>query len=191
DICRRLYCSPALTYTRVTSKPVSDRNRGTTSDSSRLCRAGVAYTTRAPCWTLYRSVKESARPTANKRATIEKALFRIAVPQHDQPTGEHERFLLVVCDEQRRDFLLSNDRTDFLDHLGSHRRVERAERLVEEEDLGTHTQGPRERDPLPLAAREFPRQPILLSLQVDEVEHLRNSAPRDPGRNPPCPQSIP
>src|SRR6266571_8765166 len=83
DIRSRVYCSPALTYTSVTPMPVSAWNRGTTNVSSRFCRAGVVYTMRFPCWTLYRSASDTARPTDNATATIENALLRIAVPHLD------------------------------------------------------------------------------------------------------------
>ena len=41
--------------------------------------------------------------------------------------------------------------------LVARRRVERRERLVEEQELGLRREGPRQRDPLRLAARERPR----------------------------------
>src|SRR5437879_2097755 len=103
---------------------------------------------RVPCWTLYRSVRDTTRPTDKTRTAIEKALLRIAVPHLDP-----FRFR-------------------------PHRRVERPERLVEEENLGPHAERPGEGDPLPLATRELMGQPILFSLEVDEVNHLGDSAAR-------------
>src|SRR2546426_9303902 len=38
---------------------------------------------RVPCWTLYRSVRDTTRPTDKTRTAIEKALLRIAVPHLD------------------------------------------------------------------------------------------------------------
>src|SRR6266852_3398064 len=272
DIRSRVYCSPALTYTSVTSTPVSARNRGTTSDSSRLCRAGVVYTTSVPCCTLYKSVRDRAKPTDRTRAAIAKALFRIAVPhldslglraflhhhvnglaaphvgdvhrhlraavegdvrgpagghldgrlreedhfhevldervgvrhhalrgpgahhpsvvQDDHPPREHERLFLVVGDEQRRHLLPSDNRPHFLDHLGSHRRVERAERFVEEQDPRPDAEGAGEGDPLLLPARKLARQPILLPPKVHQVDHFRDAYPGEILGNPASPQAV-
>src|SRR5947199_1062986 len=112
------------------------------------------------------------------------------IVQDDHPPREHERLFLIVGDEQGRHFLPSDDRSDFLHDLGAHRRVERAERLVQEEDPGTHAQRAGEGDPLPLATRELARKSILFSLQMNEVEHLRDPLLRDVSRDPSGVQSV-
>src|SRR5207244_12167253 len=86
--------------------------------------------------------------------------------------------------------LLMQYLSSFLYCRGPHRRVERPERLVEEENLGLHAERPCEGDPLPLAARELVGQPILFSFEVDQIDHLRDPAARDAGRNLPRPQSV-
>src|SRR5439155_24340673 len=53
--------------------------------------------------------------------------------------------------------------------------VERAERLVEEEHARLADEGPGERHPLPLPARELPRLAILEPFQLDEAQHLEHT----------------
>ena len=50
------------------------------------------------------------------------------------------------------------------------------EGLVEQYDLGTRRERPRERDPLLLAAGELVRHPPAEALEVGEVEHLLHPA---------------
>src|SRR3989449_2925500 len=114
-----------------------------------------------------------------------------AIVQDNHPPREHERLFLIVGDEQGRHLLPSDDRSDFLHDLGAHRRVERAERLVEEEDPGTHAERAGEGDQLPLATRELARKSILFPLQVNELEHLRDPLLRDVSRDPLRSQSVP
>src|SRR6266540_114937 len=51
-------------------------------------------------------------------------------------------------------------------------RVERAERLVHEQDLGVVAQGPSDGDALAHAAGELPRERLLEALQADELGQL-------------------
>ena len=60
--------------------------------------------------------------------------------------------------------------SDLSPHLHAQLRVEVRERLVEEQHLGLHDQGARERDPLLLSARELVR---CASLQRREVHRGR------------------
>lgn len=55
-------------------------------------------------------------------------------------------------------------------HLGPHRRVQGAERLVQEEDVGPRRQRPSERDPLLLPAREGFGAAVGERGQVDQLE---------------------
>src|SRR2546425_304913 len=136
---------------------------------------------RVPCWTLYRSVRDTTRPTDKTRTAIEKALLRIAVP-HLNPF----RFRPLLHHDV--DFLSPAHTRDV--HRDLCAAVERSERLIEEENLGPHAERSGEGDPLPLAARELMWQPILFPLEVDEVDHLGDPAACDAGRNLPCPQSV-
>ena len=69
--------------------------------------------------------------------------------------GERRRVLVVVRHEQSRQRELPQQLRELVPHLGLRVCVERGQRLVEEEHRGVTRQCPRERDPLPLAAREL------------------------------------
>ena len=71
--------------------------------------------------------------------------------------GERGRVLVVVRHEQRRQRELPQQLRELVPHLGLRVRVERRERLVEEEHPRIAGERPRERDPLPLASRELVR----------------------------------
>jgi hypothetical protein len=62
-------------------------------------------------------------------------------------------------------------------HLDSSPRVEVRERLVEEVGVGTPHERARERDALPLAARELERAPVEQRLDADELRRLGNAGP--------------
>lgn len=82
-------------------------------------------------------------------------LFDLAIAHDDDAVGEFEGFFLVVRYKDGGDVnlfvKLSQPTTEFFPDLG----IERAERLVEEEDLGIDGECPGERDPLALAAGEL------------------------------------
>ena len=63
------------------------------------------------------------------------------------------------------------------EHLGGHARVEGAGRLVEEDRLGLHRQGPRDRHPLLLAAGELAGQGIKPVRQANPVEQAARAFP--------------
>ena len=93
-----------------------------------------------------------------------------AVGEHDDAVREDDRLVDVVRDEQHRRLVHGAEVPDQLTHLDAGQRVERGERLVEQEQLWLSHQGPGERDPLRLPARER-RRPCLLPLaQPDLVE---------------------
>jgi hypothetical protein len=62
-------------------------------------------------------------------------------------------------------------------HLVARDRVERAEGLVHEQDLGVVAQGSSNGDALAHAARELPRERLLEALQADELAQLVRPAP--------------
>ena len=64
------------------------------------------------------------------------------------------------------------DRADLLAHLRAQARVEAAEGLVEQHELGRGGQGARERDALLLAAGQLAGHPRPEALQADELEQL-------------------
>jgi len=73
------------------------------------------------------------------------------VHEHDA-VGDVHRLLLIVRDEDGRHVDVVVQAAQPGAELFTHAGVERAERLVEEEDLGIDRQRARQRHPLPLAA---------------------------------------
>ena len=98
-----------------------------------------------------------------------------ALAHHDDPIGQRERLLLVVGDVDRRDAELALDRADLLAQRDADLRVERRQRLVEQQDLRLDRQGPRQRDPLLLPARQLVRVAVALVRQVDQLEQLADA----------------
>ena len=76
---------------------------------------------------------------------------------HGDAVGDRERLLLVVRDVDRRDPELELDPADLLAQLHAHLRVERRERLVEQQQPRLDRERARQRDPLLHAARELVR----------------------------------
>ena len=65
--------------------------------------------------------------------------------------GQAQRFVLIVGDEDGRGVRLCQNAGDVAAHTVAQRRVERAERLVEQDHFGMNRQSPGESDPLLLA----------------------------------------
>ncbi len=96
-------------------------------------------------------------------------LLELAVLHDGDAVAHRHRLDLVVRDVDRRRLQAVLELADLGAHLDAELGVEVRERLVEEEDGGLSRDGPADRDPLPLAARE------LLRLAVEELrdaEHL-------------------
>ena len=74
--------------------------------------------------------------------------------------------------EHRRGVGLGEDTRDVTAQLGPQRRVQRAERLVEEHDARADGQGPGERHPLLLAAGELMGVATSQAAEPDELEQL-------------------
>ena len=66
-------------------------------------------------------------------------LHEAAVAQHDDAVGERQRLVLVVRDQQRRDVLLALDAPDLVAHRDARGRVERGQRLVEQQRARART----------------------------------------------------
>jgi hypothetical protein len=72
----------------------------------------------------------------------------------------------------------------FAAHMLAQERIERRQRLIEEQDLRAGDQSARQRDALLLAARHLPRQALGEAAHLDEVKELaRPFAPRSLGRS--------
>ena len=76
----------------------------------------------------------------------------------DDAVGDLERFLLIVRDEHAGHVNLVVETPQPAPQLLPHLRIERAERLVEQQHLRLDRQGARERDALALAAGKLRRQ---------------------------------
>ena len=93
------------------------------------------------------AISSSARP----------CLDELAVDEHADAVGERGRVDEVVRDDDRRQAELAQRRAQLAAHRVARVRVERRERLVEQQDARPPRERARERDALPLAARELAR----------------------------------
>ena len=83
-------------------------------------------------------------------------LHDLAVVHHHHVLGQLERLFLVVGHQHRGDAAVCAwSSREPLAQLDAHLRVERAERLVEQQHLGPRRQRAREGDALPLPAGEL------------------------------------
>ena len=93
--------------------------------------------------------------------------------EHDaDPVGDRQRLLLVVGDQQRRLVGRAQDRADLVAQRDPQRRVERAERFVEQQQGRGRGERPRERHPLALAPAQLRRSAVAEPRQAHEPEHL-------------------
>ena len=76
--------------------------------------------------------------------------------QHDD-VGQERRLADVVGHDDDRLAQRPEDAAQVVVQLGAHQRIERAQRLVEQQHLGVEHQRAHDRDPLPLAARQLVR----------------------------------
>jgi hypothetical protein len=108
--------------------------------------------------------------------------------------GQHERLRLVVrdVDERRAEIRLQLLQLDL--HVLAQLEVERAQRLVEQQQRGLEHEAPRDRHPLLLAARQLVDALALRAGKADPLQHrldarrdlrARDAAPRR-GRSPRC-----
>jgi hypothetical protein len=113
-----------------------------------------------------------------------------AAGAHDRDPIRHGHgLLLVVRHVDERDADLGLDALQLDLHLLAQLEVERAERLVEEEDPRVVDERPRQGNPLLLAAGELVRLAVLVAGELDEVEHLADATPHLVVRDLPPAQS--
>ena len=91
---------------------------------------------------------------------------------HADPVAHRERLLLVVGDEQGRDPDHDLDPADLLTQLAADLRVERRQRLVEEQDAGLDRERRARSATAAAAARHLVRVAVRLRAEADEVERL-------------------
>src|SRR5262249_9653134 len=123
------------------------------------------------------------RPRAQERGRVERTrgpVELLGLPDLDQapalddsdPVGDLEGLLLVVRDEDGRQAEPLLDLAEAPAKLRPDLHVQRAEGLVQQEDLRLVGQRPRQGDPLLLAARELARVALAEASEADEVEQL-------------------
>ena len=99
-------------------------------------------------------------------------LLDARVVHDDDLVGHVHGLLLVVRDQDRRHVLLLVQAPQPAAQLLAHRRVERAERLVEQQHAGLDGERARERHALALAARELRRIAVGEAVELHEREQL-------------------
>ena len=109
-------------------------------------------------------------------------------PEHDHPVGEVERLLDVVGDQDHGPRLGRQRLGQPLLHLGAGDRVERGERLVQQQHGLAGEQRAEERDPLAHAAGQLRRPRALEAGEPEALEQGVGLAPRDAARGAPVPQ---
>src|SRR5690606_36662738 len=113
-------------------------------------------------------------------------LLQTPAVHHADPVGHREGLFLIVRDEDRRDPDRALDDADRAPELVADLRVERAERLVEQQHARLMRERPGDGDALLLAARELRRQTLAEPLQRYELEELFPALPPFRGRNASC-----
>src|SRR5262249_58793132 len=101
-----------------------------------------------------------------------------AVGDHRDAVREAERLALVMGDEDGGYAELALNLLEFDLHRGAQIAVERGERLVQQQHLGTNDEGAGERDALLLAAGELARLAILQARKLDQRKRVAHP-PRD------------
>ena len=91
--------------------------------------------------------------------------------------GERERLVLVVGHEDRGGHGLGEHMRDIAAKLFPERRVERAERLVEQHQRRADRERAGERDALLLAAGELVRVAVGVPVEADHLEQFADDAP--------------
>ena len=97
---------------------------------------------------------------------------------HGDPVGDLERVLAIVGHEDRRHARLGVQAAKPRPQLLTHPRVERPERLVEQEHARLRGQRPREGDALPLATGELRRRALREPFEPHVAEELAHAARR-------------
>ena len=120
---------------------------------------------------------DEVRDEPGRRSLVEllrrAELLHPAGVHHRDPVAHRERLLLVVGHVHERDPDLGLDPLELHLELAPELEVERAERLVEEQDVGPVGEGSGERDPLLLAARELVRAPLLVARRAGRARAPR------------------
>ena len=95
---------------------------------------------------------------------------------HRDSVGHRHRLLLVVGDVDEGDADVVLQALDEKLHLLPQLQIERAQRLVEQQDARAIDERARERDSLLLPTRELARLAFAVAAQLDEIEHFLDLA---------------
>ena len=99
-------------------------------------------------------------------------LLDTALVHHHHPVGDFERFFLIVGDEDRGHVDLVMQRAQPLPQFLAHLGVERAERLVEQQNARLDRQRTRQRDALALAAGQLARIAAGKPVELHQIEQF-------------------
>ena len=138
---------------------VTSRSCGRTNVSSKRCACPTKVITNSFAGSSYRCARRGD-------------LLDLAAVHHHDLVGDVHRLLLVVGDDDRRRVRLLVQPPQPHAQLGANLRVERAERLVEQQHGGIDGERAGEAHPLPLTAGELRRVAIREAVELHELEQL-------------------
>ena len=127
-----------------------------------------------------RSCSAASRGSARLRGRGAASGYSATMPpaaHHHDAVGEHERLGDAVRDEEHRLAARRPDAQQLVLHLDAGDLVERAERLVHQQDLRILRERARDRDALLHAAGELGRIPVAVAGEPDERQELGRLAP--------------
>ena len=113
-----------------------------------------------------------------------------AVVHHDDAVGHGQCLLLVVRDHDRRHAELALQAADLLAQVHAHDRVQRRQRLVQQQQPGRGGQRARQRDALLLPARQLRRVLGLAAGQADQLQQLGHALAHLGARHAPIDQPV-
>ena len=99
-------------------------------------------------------------------------LFDPALVHDNHAVGDFERLFLIVSDEDRGDVDFGMQRAQPLPQLLPHLRIERAKRLVEQQDARLDRERAGERDALPLAAGQLAGIAVGQPVELHQIQQL-------------------
>src|SRR5262249_49865041 len=117
-------------------------------------------------------------------------LLDAALVEHGQAGAHGQRLFLVVGDVDDADPYLTLEALELELHLLAEFRIQRPQRLVEQEHLRLVDDGARQRDPLPLATGELDRLAATEPGQADHVERCFRPPPPPRPWDPGGPQPV-
>ena len=133
---------------------------------------------------------DEARTRATEQGARRVALHALSAIDHRDPVAHRQRLLLIVGDVDERGTGLLLDALQLGLHLAPDLLVERAERLVQQQDRRRERERPGKRDPLLLAAAQRHHVAVLGAGEADEREQIRHPLPHLRLRPPAHPEAV-